>query len=107
MPSFRSIHRALSATATAMKQDTTLDPSGAARQVILGDRDAVHDDSQSPRMALLDEVESAIECRDADNNDYDPGNGIQDIPRGDAIRAAKEEAARFRSIANRQRQRGW
>lgn len=83
----------LERAATAMDTNPALDPDGAVRLAVWGNPDTPYpDDDNAPGCDLFDEASSAIECFCG----YQ-GNGIEQIPRRDAIEAARAEAARFRS----------
>ncbi len=90
---FAAVADVLERAATAMENNPCLDPDGAVRLAVWGNPETPYpDDDNSPGCDLYDEAHSAIECFCG----YQ-GNGIQDIPRRDAIEAARAEAARFRS----------
>jgi hypothetical protein len=78
--------------ADAMEADATLDPDGSVRLVVWGDADAEYPGDDAPGAEVFGEVESAIECFCGYR-----GHGIADIPQGEAIAAARAEAARFSS----------
>ncbi|WP_055591140.1 hypothetical protein [Peterkaempfera griseoplana] len=93
---FRAIADALDRAATAMNRDRTLDPDGALRLEIWGNRDARMPAGQTSDTDVYDDAAAAITGKDADACGEDPGY-IGDVPREDAIGYARAEAARFRS----------
>lgn len=92
MTDFAGIADVLTRAADLMEADPDMDPDGAVRQVVWGDPETLYPGDGEPGADLFDEAESAIECFCSYQN-----SGIQDIPRRDAIEAARAEAARFRS----------
>lgn len=91
---FAAVADALTRTADAMENNPDLDPDGAVRLIIWGNSETPYPGDNAPGAAVFDETESAIECYCG----YQ-GNGIADIPRREAIEAARAEAARFNSYA--------
>ncbi|NUS78486.1 MAG: hypothetical protein HOV70_20120 [Streptomyces sp.] len=92
---FAAVADALTRAATAMENNAALDPDGAVRLAVWGNSETPYpDDDNSPGCDTFDEASSAIECFCG----YQ-GNGIADIPRLEAIEAARAEADRFKSYA--------
>ncbi len=80
-----------------LKAQPRLDPDGAVRVAIWGTPDAKVPVDPTADSLVYDEVTTAIECWDAYENNYEPGNGIDHLDRRAALEAAQAEARRFRS----------
>lgn len=91
---FAAVADALIRTADAMENDPGLDPDGAVRLAVWGDSETLYPGDNEPGADIFDEAQSAIECFCG----YQ-GNGIANIPRAEAIEAARAEAARFSAYA--------
>lgn len=87
-----SVADALERAANAMQANPRLDPDSAVRFAVWGDPNTPYPGDDAPGAETFDYAESAIECYCGWQ-----GNGIDRIPRRDAIRAARAEAARYRS----------
>jgi hypothetical protein len=94
MTDFAGIADVLTRAADLMDADPGLDPDGAVRQAVWDNPETPYPGDGEPGADLFDVAASAIECFCG----YQ-GNGIQDIPRRDAIEAARTEASRFASYA--------
>ena len=91
---FAAIADVLERAATAMENNTELDPDGAVRLAVWGDPETPYPGDNAPGADVFDDASSAIECFCGWQ-----GNGIDRIPAAEAIEAARAEAARFRSYA--------
>ena len=87
---FYAVACVLDAAAEAMEGDPSLDPDAAVRLAVWGDPEASYPGDEGTGAEEFNEAESAIECYCGWQ-----GNGIQQIPRDEAIAAARAEAARF------------
>jgi hypothetical protein len=92
MTDFAGVADVLTRAADLMEADRGMDPDGAVRQAVWGNSETPYPGDGEPGADLFDVAESAIECFCG----YQ-GNGIEQIPRRDAIEAARAEADRFRS----------
>lgn len=89
---FAATANALDRAATAMQGNPALDPDAAVRQAVWGNPETKYPGDGQPGADVFDDATSAIECYCGWQ-----GNGIDRIPRSQAIAAARAEAARFRS----------
>lgn len=94
---FAAVADVLERAATAMETNPALDPDGAVRLAVWGDPETPYPGDQEPGAEVFDHAESAIECFVANEQGYDPGDGIQHLTQADAIDAARMEAGRYRS----------
>lgn len=97
MTDFRAIAKTLETTAALLEANPRLDPDAAVRQAIWGTPAAHVPVNDTADSRVYDDVTSAIEGYDAQLHGYECGDGIDRMPRGNGIRAARAEAARFRS----------
>lgn len=89
---FQGVAEVLTTAANAMERDPRLDPDNAVRLAVWGVPNAVVPQRQTTESDLYDVAVSAIECQTGWQ-----GEGIAQVPRREAIQAAREEAARFGS----------
>ena len=89
---FAAVADTLTRTADALEHSPYLNPDAAVRFAVWGNSETPYPGDDAPGAAEFDEATSAIECYCGWQ-----GNGIADIPRDEAIAAARAEAARFRS----------
>lgn len=89
---FAAVADVLERAATAMETTPGLDPDGAVRLAVWGTSDAHAPVRQTTESDLYDEAVTAIEAKCGWQ-----GHGIDRIPVREAIDAARQEAARFRS----------
>ncbi|MFJ6085124.1 hypothetical protein ACIQI8_27320 [Streptomyces sp. NPDC092369] len=89
---FAAVADALERAATAMETNPRLDPDGAVRLAVWGNAETLYPGDDTPGALTFDSASSAIECFCGWQ-----GNGIDRIPRDEAITAARSEAARYRS----------
>ena len=101
----REVARVLETAAQVMEQRPGLDPDAAVRTAIWGTVPNVDVPDDTADGLLYDEAVMAIEGYDAERYGYDP-EGIQHLPRHDAIEAARARAADlFRLCPPPQRER--
>ncbi|MGW5477671.1 hypothetical protein [Streptomyces sp. NPDC004008] len=88
---FAAVADVLERAATAMETTPGLDPDGAVRLAVWGNANTPYPGDEAPGAEIFDTAESLIECYCGWQ-----GNGIDRIPRDEAIAAARAEAARVR-----------
>lgn len=88
---FAAAARALDGLADALEADRGLDPDQALRLAVWGDPRAPYPGDHAPGAAAFDEAHSAMEAKTGYRA------AVERIPRGEAIAAARAEAARYRS----------
>ncbi|MEU5596642.1 hypothetical protein [Streptomyces sp. NPDC020298] len=89
---FAAVAGVLENAATIMDAHPNLNPDQAVRQAVFGNPHAHVPERQTTEADLYDEAHSLIEAYCGWQ-----GNGIDRIPRQEAIDAARTEAARYRS----------
>jgi hypothetical protein len=94
---FRHVAKVLAKTADIMETTPSLDTDSALRQAVWGTPRANAPRGQTNDTDLYDEAATAISCYGVNPADTssEPYAYVGDVPRRDAIKAARAEAKRF------------